>query len=198
MSMNFFATEVDISQIWQWLFAVPGTSILEAYSRPDQPNRSFGLWDEIAGYLAAGGQSLAAWPTSVGGRPRQEKISFKPELQKESGGKGRTVLRSPAFINVISNNEQMGCLAGSRISFWSEKGVRQRSIYPDEFIDEVDWSAHRLITGQIERQIKKASPAKLHSCPIMPDAYAKLEAGEIKLWNWGTECSLPSEFIVLI
>jgi hypothetical protein len=198
MTMTFFATGVDISQIWQWLFEVPGMSILEDYSIPDQPNRWFGSWDEVASYLATGGCSLAAWPASVGGRPRQEKISFNPELQNKLGGKGRTVLRSPVFIHVIRNNEQEGCLADSRISFWNAKGVRQRSIYPDEFIDEVDWVAHRLITGKIARQIRKASPAKLRSYPIMPDAFAKLKAGELRLWNWGTECSFPSEFVALM
>jgi len=50
-------------------------------------------------------------------------------------------------------------------------------------------------SASIVRRLGKSSPAKMGACPIMPDAWAKLKAGELKLWNWGSECAYPSEMI---
>ena len=196
MSLIFFGTNVDLTQVWRWLFDVPGMKIFEGYSVPDQPNRWFDNWDEISTYLA-GGWSLSAWPATAGGRPRSEKIAFEASMQKELGGSGRTVLHSPASIDIVRNNGQNGCLASASLSFWNEKGVRQRSMFPEEFIDEVDWTIFRSITGKIQRQIRNASPATLRSAPIMPGAFGRLASGEIKLWNWGQECVASSPFIAI-
>jgi hypothetical protein len=52
------------------------------------------------------------------------------------------------------------------------------------------------LAGSTIRRIKKTSPAKIRSCAIMPDAFAKLKAGNIKLWDWGTECAYPSDLVI--
>jgi hypothetical protein len=197
MAMTFFGTQSDIAQVWQWLFDVPEMRLFEGYSRPDKPNRWFDNWDTVSRYVDDGGWTLTAWPQSVGGRPRIERITFTPETQRELGGKGRTVLLSPASIRVNRNNDQMGCLADSSMTCWTEKGARGRSIFPEEFLDEVDWVKLRSIVSKIQRQITKASPAKLRACPIMPDAFEKLQAGEIRIWNWGEACSFPSPLITM-
>lgn len=196
MAVNFFATDADLAEVWHWLFDVPGMRIFEEYSVPDQPNRWFGAWEEVAAYLAGGGHSLAAWPEGVGGRPHSRTIAFTPEAQREFRAKGRTILGTPALITMGRHNDQNGCLAAAWINFWNENGARQRSIYPEPVLDEIDWAAFRSITGKVQRQIAKAAPAKLRAYPIMPDAYVKLATGELKLWNRGEACDFASPLIV--
>lgn len=170
-------------------------TICEEYSRPDQPNRWFHNADELATAPDAFDQTLAAWSQTFGGRPFAERIAFEPGTQRRFGATGRTILRSPAFIRVFRNNDQNGCLASAYLSCWTEKGARQRSVFSDGVLNSVDWKKLAAASTSVVRQLKKASPAKLRSYPIMPDAWTKLRAGQIKLWNWGAECAYPSELI---
>ena len=196
MTATFFATDADLAQVWHWLFDVPGMKIFEDYSVPDNPNRWFETWEEISDYLAQGGRSLAAWPATAGGKPRMDRITFDANTQRKTGAKGRTALLSPATIKVSRNNEQNGCLASASIGYWTEKGARQRSIYPSDFLDEVDWKQFRSTASRIERLIAKSAPAKMRSYPVMPDAFARYSNGEINLWNWGEPCTYPSPLVV--
>ena len=196
MTATFFATDVDLAQVWHWLFDVPGMRIFEEYSVPDKANRWFDTWEEILAYLDGGDNSLAAWPSTVGGAPRVEQIRFTKDTQRKFGARGRTVLQSPATINVSRNNPQNGCLASASIVYWTEKGARQRSIFSEDFLDEVDWKQFRSIGSRIERLIAKSAPARMRSYPVMSDAFTRFGNGEIMLWNWGEPCAYPSPLIV--
>lgn len=194
--MTFFATAADIAQFWRWLCDVPGMKVFEEYSIPGEANRWFDSWDQLSLHLEKGAGGLAAWPETVGGYPRAEAITFEPNTRRKLGAAGRTVLLSPALIRITRNNEQRGCLASASIGCWTEQGARQRSIFPEEFIDEVDWAALRSIVRKIQRQIERAAPAKLRAYPIMPDAFEKFEAGGLDLWNWGEACAHPSPLVI--
>lgn len=169
--------------------------IFEEYSVPDAPARWFDDWDGIARYLADGGQSIAAWPESVGSKPRAEQVVFTPDTQRKFGAMGRMVLHSPAMIKVIPGHDPKTCLATSSISYWSEKGARARSFVEPAIIDEVDWKQLQSIVGPIERRVRREAPGKLKAYPIMPDAFAGLKAGSVKLW-WGEPCGYGSPLIV--
>jgi hypothetical protein len=197
MGLTFFATDTDLTQVWRWLLDFSGMSLFEDYSRPDMSNRWFGTWEEVVNATDIAAWNLAAWSQNIGGRPRIETIVFDRNTQRKSNARGRTALRSPAVINVGRNNDQNGCLANSSISCWTEKGARQRSIYPVEFLDEVNWAELRSVMGKVQRQITKSAPAKMRSYPIMPDAFAQLTQGNIRLWNWGAECALDSSLITI-
>lgn len=196
MTKIFFGTDADIAQIWRWLFDTAGVKIFEEYSAPDQTNRWFETWDEICTHLDSGLTGLAAWPATVGARPRVKQIAFEPNTQRRLGAKGRTALLSPATITLGRNNEQNGCLASASFGYWTEKGARQRSIYPDDFLDDVDWTQHRAIVSKLERRVIKSAPAKLRSYPVLPDAFERFKRGEISLWNWGKPCTYPSCLVV--
>jgi hypothetical protein len=198
MQSSFFGTDADILQVWRWLFDTPEMRIFESYSVPDQANQWFVSWDDIVECYYDGRSTLVAWPENVGGVPYGEHITFTDETQRELSAVGRNVLHSPAAINVIRNNNQNGCLADTWITSWEEKGIRQPSIFSDVYIDSVDWKAFRSICSAIQRKIKKISQAKLGPAPIMPDAFEKLNAGQIKLWGWGEECDHQSPHVIAI
>lgn len=194
MQFDFFATDDDLRTVWRLLYDVPHMQIFEDYSQPDQANGWMNGWEEfIARYDDYKG--FAAWPKSVGGEPRAKWVEFEPNTQRKLGGKGRTILESPAIIHVFGLGDQRGCLGNSCVKCWNEKGARQRSFFPEEFCDEVDWQEFRSILAKVQRQIRKICPAKLRNVPIMPDAFEKFQNGQIKLWNWGEECEFPSEFV---
>ncbi len=196
MTITFFATDLDLVQVWHWLFDFPGMRIFEEYSVPDKANRWLETWEEILAYIDGGGDNLAAWPSTVGGMPRVKQIRFTKNTQIELGAKGRTVLQSPATIKVRRSDPQNGCLASASTVYWTEKGARQRSIFSEDFLDEVDWKQFRSIGSRIERLIAKSAPARMRSYPVMSDAFTRFSNREIMLWNWGEPCAYPSPLIV--
>jgi hypothetical protein len=197
MQITLFATNADLLQIAQWLLDVPGMTLLEAHSRPDQPNRQLRTVEEVAELIGEGAWGFSAWLETTGAPPSARWIAFEPNTQRKLGAKGRTELYSPAMIGVSRNNDQKGCLAWSSISCWNEKGARQRSFQSDEALNAVDWKALRTFMASLQRKLKKAAPAKLHACLIMEDAFSKLRAGDLKLWNFGAPCAYPAPDIVL-
>ncbi len=185
MALIFYAAVDDLTDLSRRLFEVPGIELFEEYSPPDQSNLFFKTPDEIARYLSKGAGSFAAWPSGVGGALTRKHIVFSGEHQDNSGGTGRTVLESPAIIRLAAITDVEGCLNPSSISCWTEKGARQRSMYGEEAIAGVDWSKLKSIVASVERWIKKSSPARLHSHPVMPAAYSELNEGKALLWNFG-------------
>ena len=195
MTYTFFGTDNDHVEVYRWLLDFPGMKLFEDYSRPDQPCRWFSTWAEVENSSELKLWNLAAWSEDIGARPRANRIDFNENTQRKFNERGRTVLQSPAIIKLGRNNDQNGYLANSSISCWTERGARQRSIYPNEFLDEVNWAKLRSTIGKVQRQIAKSAPAKMRSYAIMPEAYEQLRAGRIKLWNWGQECVSGSPLI---
>jgi hypothetical protein len=197
MQATFFATDEDLLEVAGWLLAIPGMSLFEPASRPDLPNRQFNSVDEVARAFEELGRSFAAWLEPSGARPTSRYIEFNQDTQQKLQAKGRTELRSPATIGIGRNNNQRGCLANSAISCWDEKGARQRSMYDPAVLDQVDWKLLRSTVIGLQRKLAKAAPAKLGAYPIMETAFARMRAGELELWNWGSPCSFPSPLVTL-
>lgn len=197
MQTNFFATTDDWVNLWTWIMEMPGMRAIEHYSRPDQPNRDFPTIASIEAAIREGDYAMAAWPSSVGGKPRTQRIDFEPNTARSIGAKGRWVAHSPALITFMRHNEQRrGCLSPSYFTSWSEAGARQTSILPEEILNEVDWKAFSSVTRGIARKIRAESPAKLGGATILPDAMRRLVAGEHKLWGWGKEVDASSPQII--
>jgi len=197
MQITFFATNKDLLQVAQWFLDSPGVTLLEAYSRPDQTNRQLRTVDDVAQLIGERAWGFSAWLETTGAPPRARWIEFEPSTQRKLGAKGRTELNSPTMIGINRNNDQNGCLAASYMSCWTEKGARQRSFEAEERLDSVDWKALRTFTSSFQRKLKKAAPAKLHSYPILEDAFGKLQAGDLQLWNFGAPCAYPSPEIAV-
>lgn len=196
MQANFFATTEDWITIWGWIMATPGMAVIEEYSTPDLPNRQFNTIQEVETAIRSNDFSMAAWPSTVGGKLRVQRINFEPNTARGLGAKGRWAMHSPALVTFMRHGDQSpGCLSPSSFSCWSEAGARQRSIYPDEFLDEVDWKAFSSITRGLQRRIRSASPIALGAAPILPDAARQLESGTVNLWGWGEVVTATSPLI---
>jgi hypothetical protein len=197
MQATFFATDEDLLEVARLLLAIPGMSLFELASRPDRPNRQFKSVTEVADAFDEPGRNFSAWLEATGAPPALRQIEFNQETQQKLKAKGRTELRSPAMIGIGRNNYQRGCLANSTISCWNEKGARQRSMYDPAVLDQVDWKLLQSTVTAVQRKLTKAAPAKLSRYPIMETAFAKMRAGELQLWNWGSPCAFPSPLVTL-
>lgn len=197
MAMTFYATNEDLKALTLRFFQIPGIKLFQEYSAPDQQNLWFEKPDDIAQYLSDGARSFAAWPSGVGGSLIQKHIEFTKDLQQRFGEKGRTVIESPAIIRVQPVTNVSECLNPFAISCWTEKGARQRSMYSEETIASVDWNKIKTTVASIERWIKKHSPARLHSYPVMPNAYSELTEGEALFWNFGEKIDKTSLYLKL-
>ncbi len=195
MQATFFGTDADLLQVVQWFLEVPGMTLFEPASRPDLPNRQFCTVEEVAQRFREPGRHIAAWLESTGARPIPRYIQFEPNTQRRLGAKGRTELVSPSLIGIGRDGDQNGSLGAAHISCWNEKGARQRSMYSEDLLNQVEWKALRSITSSLQRKLSKASPAKLGSYPIMEDAFGEVRGGRLSLWNWGAACSFPSPHI---
>ena len=188
MQTTFFATDVDLLQIVRWFLDVPGMTLFEPASRPNQPIRQFCTVDEVAESFGKAGQHIAAWLECTGARPFSRHIEAS----------GRTELRSPSVISISRYNDQNGALGASRISCWNEDGAKQRSFYSETLLSQVDWKALRSIMARSKRMISNASPAKFGSNPIMGNAFAEMCEKRLPIWGWGKAYSYPSPDIRLI
>ncbi|HYC75881.1 hypothetical protein [Brevundimonas sp.] len=185
MSFTFFATNADLLHIAKWVLDDPELMLFEGASQPDKPNRWFKTADEVGCLFTDGTPPIDIWVESAGAPPRARSVTFGKDVQQKLGGQGRTLLESPAVIRLMRNGDQMGCLSWSQLSNWTEKGARQRSTFPTELLDAVDWKAVRSASSRIQRTIRNVSPAKLHAYPIMPDAFSRMQSSEgLRLW-WG-------------
>lgn len=196
MQSHFFATDADLLTIVRWLLETPGIRVFEPASRPDLPNRQFRSVDEVAQSFQEPGRDIGAWDEATGCPPILRHIEFNLHTQRELGAKGRTELVTPALIRIGRNSYQNGCLSYSYISSWNEKGARQRSMYSDEVLEQVNWRALRSTTERLRRSISKNSPAKFGTYPIMDHAFSELKEGKLSIWGWGAPCSYPSPEII--
>lgn len=185
-----------MTRVWETFFRTPGMYILEEYSVPDAPNRWLTSWDEIAAQIGDPTCSLAAWFEPAGGKPREKKITFTPETQRKLQAHGRSVLETPALITIRTLDPLNGCLGATAISYWTEKGARQRSMFSEDLIDQVDWRQLHTVVARLERRIKSEAPAKLRASPVMSDAFDGFRKGEIKLWYGGQTVTSPSPLVV--
>jgi len=86
---------------------------------------------------------LSAQSKDFGGEQEPERVTFEPVTQRLMGATGRTVLISPALINVFHKDDLNSCLAFAILSFWKEKGARQRSMFSSKYFDSIDWKNSR-------------------------------------------------------
>jgi hypothetical protein len=200
MRMSFFATEADELDVWRMVFAIPDMHVLEHSSRGEQPLQDFASPEEIFEARATDRPHLlvSAVPFSVGGLPGYEEIIHHDSVARRGGGRWRHVLRGPTLINFNRHSPQRpNSLSACTFTALNPAGARERSMHSDEHLDDVDWKTFASIFRKMQRQIDAMSRAKLGSSRVLPDAFRRLEAGEITLWGWGEEVSISSPNITI-
>lgn len=189
MQNFFFATETDEAAVWEMAFAIPGLRVFESSTREARELREYTTSAEV---MAAQEGSASSWniclfPSTVGA---------SKDIEVKFDSNGNFMLRRmggwiPAtFVRYDPVN---GCLSYCNIAAWNGPSPSESYQFP-----EIDWKLRASLFRKLKRQVEKFAPAKCGSIPILPDAFAKLKAGEIKLWGGtGEEISIDSTNIVI-
>lgn len=194
MQLNFFALEDDIALILDYLLNEEDFSFFEGYSETDKPIRQFTSVDQWRDARMSKGRCLLlrGRDKSFTNNPVFKEIIHAPEI-----GGSRTCLEGAAIVQIAEGRFlENGALYPANIGHWNEAGARQRSIWTEAQLNEVDWTQLRKISGRMQRYIKnKLARAKLRSFPILPAAYEAFIRGEFNLWNFG-EIVTPSSCLI--
>jgi hypothetical protein len=168
---------------------LPGIRFIEVYSRKNEKNRWYERFPEEQ-YNGDGFFNVAAWPSVVGGTPRQriQRLSVEPASKLHASG--ICVLESPAFIQMTIARPPNERFIGPReIRYWTEKTARQfgKTDFDEAQIDEVDWGQLKHITRKILSYVKRSSCKRWNSKPVLAGCAEALKGGSKKLWFWGQE-----------
>lgn len=174
--LDFFALQSDVEDVLEFVFDQTDCRVFEAYSRPGHELREFSTLAELrsSDFLSInhGRYFLRLLSRSVGVDP------IIREFTLTKTGEFRQEINSPGVFQIVEGNRVDavgGALRCSTFGHWNEAGAKQRSSYPDDQLEAVDWKMLRRISGQIQRHIKnKLAVAKLRTWPILPAAFDAL------------------------
>ena len=184
-SLQFYATPNDIRDIVRFVYEETDCQIYEPYSRVNKELRCFAnqqTFDAENPAAASHGRLyLALLSPSVTSGPEIQKY----ELSESAGGGFRYKIAQPGVISLqeggIQNVEDRS-LDWSSVGHWSEKGAWQRSSFPDEMLEAVNWRELERISRKIRYHVSnRLAVAKHRSRPILEDAYRQMQDG-LRLW----------------
>jgi hypothetical protein len=185
---NFYGDLEDVLGVWKFMSDLPGMQFIEEFSQKNRKNQQFEAFPGEQ-FLEDGRFTIAAWPSVVGGQPRQRIERLSPESAARLRASGTCVLESPAFIRMATVAAPNDQLIGPReLFYWTEKNARRygKNIDFDEAqLQEVDWAQLKIITDKIISHIKRSSEARWNSMPVLPGCARDLRGGSKKLWCWG-------------
>lgn len=196
-SLSFFASTDDLRELIRFVFDETDLRVFEAYSRVNHELREFRNLEELDRERPTdsshGRLHLRMFSPSVTQGP--EIVEF--ELTESAGGGVRRKVEDPSQIQIVQQGVREvaagEALFPSDIANWNEKGAYQRSAYPDEQLEQIDWrELERLSRRLIYRIRKKMAVAKFNGQPILPDVYRQMENG-LKLWCSASLVDLQSD-----
>jgi len=189
--LDFFGLDEDLYNLMDFVFSETDLIVYEAYSRIDQEIRRIASVADlraIAHERKNGCFLLRAWSPVVTNSPIFKTYRLVPEI-----GGHRTTLEGAGIMQFQQGRIESQKLHFSCFSHWNEAGARQRSIDP---VDDIDWSAMRLISGRIHRHVRnKLAVAKLYSASVLPHAHDAI-GPDLSLWYNAVSHGRDSQFIV--
>lgn len=185
---KFFGDEKDVFRVWNFMSDVPGMRFIEVFSQKNCVNQHFDVFPGEQ-FLQDGTMTIAAWPSVVGGQPRQQIERLSPHSAEKLRASGKQVLESPAFIQMTTARAPDSQLISPReLIYWTEKAARRYGTnidFDEAQMQEVDWVQLKVITDKIISFVKRSSEARWNSMPVLPGCAGELRAGSKLLWDWG-------------
>lgn len=193
---NFYGDADDVLKLWQFINDLPGMRFVEVVSRNNVANQWFDSFPEELyrqKKSSSIGSLVAAWPSTVGGVPRQRIQRLPAETAIKLRNSSKSFLESPAFIEInTAPSPNSNYISPRELRYWTEKTARKygKFFYDEAQNGEVDWLQLRQVTDQILSYIKKTSSARWNRKPILAGCAENLKVGSKKLWFWGQEGTL--------
>lgn len=182
--LDFFALRKDIESVVEYIFDETDCRVFEAYSRPGHELREFNNLEALrdSDHLEAnhGRYFIRVISRSVNCDPIFNEFTLTKTGQK------RFDVEAPPMFQITQGHtldDADGALYWSVYSHWNEAGAKERSYYPDEVLDAVDWKAVRKVSGRIYRFIKnKLAVANVGPRPVLPCAFKAMD-NDLTLWR---------------
>jgi hypothetical protein len=181
--LDFYALTSDIEQVLAFVFDQTDCRVFEAYSRPGHQLREFPTLNDLrdSDFLETNHGRYFV-------RLLSRSINVDPiirEFTLTKTGQLRQEVNSPGMFQIVEGHRidiENDALSWSTFGHWNEAGAKQRSSYPDDLLEAVDWKMVRRVSGQIQRHIKnKLAVAKIRTRPVLPAAYEGLN-DSLTLW----------------
>jgi hypothetical protein len=186
---DFYGVAPDLIEVLDFVFAQPGWQLVELASRHDQPLRTFLTTGEVLdGFPAFSSLStplhFQLYSKTMGGRVGQRRIDFNPGAVP--GASFRYDSQGWGLIQLYFGRLRDGRLSSCHTNHNSEKRARAWTpTYSDEpemgSVEAWDWKEVTRISSRLNRFLKSRSPGKLHSRPILPNAWEAHTSREIQL-----------------
>lgn len=169
--------------VLEFVFEQTDCRVFESYSRPDCELREFSSLESLRE-----SDLLEANHGRYFLRLLSRTINCEPiirEFTLTKTGQTRQEVSGPGMYQIVEGHRldtESDALSWSTFGHWNEAGAKERSNFPDELLESVDWKRMRRISGQIQRHIKnKLAVAKIRTRPILPDAFRGLDE-TLTLW----------------
>jgi hypothetical protein len=182
----FYATPNDHREIVRFVYEETDCQVFEPYSRVNKELRSFGDLEEFDLERPAEASHDRLFlhfisPTVTPG-PAIERY----ELNESAGGGYRYRIDQAGVISLqegaIRKDIEGEPLDWSDIGHMSERGAWQRSNWPDEMLEQVNWRELERVSRKIRYHISnRLAVAKHRSKPILQDAFRQMRDG-LNLW----------------
>lgn len=179
----FFATADDLKDLLGFVFAEPGLVVYEAYSRPDQPLRTFHKLPQLLDAFPDLGREhvlLRIWSKSVGAPPEPRRFELNPEAVP--GFSHRHVIEDMALMQIDLPKQDEPFMRHATLSHFNEAGAKAKF---GEAAAAYDWAALRKASGRIQRHISRhLAVAKVANIDVLPGAMEQVAQGACLL-VWG-------------
>ena len=181
-SLDFYAVEKDIADIWEFIFSETDCKVFEAYSEHEKDLREF---KSVSAVLEAfyskpfGTFFFALWSPSVSSNVSVRRIELKPE--KCNGATFRFTIEGWGIMYF-----NLGRISGSEIdssNFGHNSEKRARNWEVTLFdrlgsVEDWDWKLLNKLSGKIQYHIRKRlAVSKVSSRPVLENALKKYSEG---------------------
>lgn len=181
---DFYAMPEDAEELFRFVFSNASWQLLEAYSRCDQPLRTFDTAATALDALERNGRAsfgLVLYAPEMGGRVEQRRITLNADAVP--GATFRYSSEGWGLIHLQLEPARNGRLHASHTSHNTEKRARLwESTYPElTAVESWDWRAVSRVSSRLNRFIRSRAPSKSGSRPVLPVAHAAIGRGLITL-----------------
>lgn len=147
MSVSFFATIDDLSDLLTAVFELPEMAVYQTYSAIDQPLICCSQPQDVVRLIQTGESQFSFWARTVMSMP-----SMRPIALIEGGT--RTTIEGCGLYSLQVGYMDSSALCVSTLAWYTEAGARAKcSVQPGP--DAVDWAAHKKLGTKLQSLVRR-------------------------------------------
>lgn len=163
MSISFFATIDDLSELLKAVLDLPGITAYQTYSAIDQPIATCTQSQEVISLIQTGESQFSLWAPSVMPTPSVRTINLIK-------GGHRFTIEGCGLFSLQVGYIDSSLLCVSTLTWFSEVGARSKcSVHPGP--ESVDWAAHKKLGTKLQSLVRRRlQVASVSGRAILPGA----------------------------